>query len=57
MTQHVGNAKLYQLNRDDIVVKRPVKFLNSLNIRFAEHEIVQQKLQHETIKEYPILAF
>lgn len=44
MTRQVGNAKLYQINKDDIVVKRLVKFLNSLNIRFAEQEIVQQKM-------------
>lgn len=69
MTRQVGNAKLYQINRDDIVVKRLVKFLNSLNIRFAEQEIVQQKLQaeaeqeitqpklqHEKHKEEPICA-
>lgn len=56
MTRQVGNAKLYQINRDDIVVKRLVKFLNSLNIRFAETEIVQQNLQYQNIKEEPICA-
>ncbi len=43
MTRQVGNAKLYQINRDDIVVKRLVKFLNALNIRIAEHELVKQE--------------
>jgi DNA-binding transcriptional ArsR family regulator len=56
MTRQVGNAKLYQINRDDIVVKRLVKFLNSLNIRFAEKEIVKQNLQYQNIKEEPICA-
>lgn len=56
MTRQVGNAKLYQINKDDVVVKRLIKFLNSLNIRFAERELVQQKLQHRNIKEEPIFA-
>jgi DNA-binding transcriptional ArsR family regulator len=42
MTRQVGNAKLYQINQEDIVVKRLVKFLNALNIRIAEREIAKQ---------------
>ncbi|HLB71552.1 MAG: hypothetical protein OIN88_00165 [Candidatus Methanoperedens sp.] len=42
MTRQVGNAKLYQINRDDIAVKRLVKFLNTLNIRIAEIEAARQ---------------
>ncbi len=42
MTRQVGNAKLYQINQEDIVVKRLVKFLNTLNIRIAEHEVAKQ---------------
>lgn len=38
MVRRVGNAKLYQINKDDIVVKRLIKFLNELNIRLAEPE-------------------
>jgi DNA-binding transcriptional regulator YhcF (GntR family) len=56
MTRQVGNAKLYQINRDDVVVKSLVKFLNALNIRFAELEVVHQKLQHQNFKEEPIFA-
>ena len=44
MTRQVGNAKLYQMNKDDIVVKRLVKFLNGLNIRLAEKEAVKQEM-------------
>jgi DNA-binding PadR family transcriptional regulator len=51
MTRQVGNAKLYQINRDDVVVKRLVKFLNSLNIRLAEQEIIRQKPQHQKREE------
>ncbi len=42
MTRQVGNAKLYQINKEDIVVKRLVKFLNELNIRIAECEVAKQ---------------
>ena len=56
MTRQVGNAKLYQINRDDVVVKRLVKFLNSLNIRFAEKEVVQQNLQQQNRKEELMLV-
>ncbi|HEY9206102.1 MAG TPA: hypothetical protein VIO58_09285 [Candidatus Methanoperedens sp.] len=42
MTRQVGNAKLYQINKDDIVVKRLIKFLNKLNIRLAEQEASRQ---------------
>ncbi len=44
MTRQVGNAKLYQINKDDNVVKRLVKFLNELNIRIAEGEAAKQKI-------------
>lgn len=48
MTRQVGNAKLYQINRDDIVVKRLVKFLNELNLRLAEKAAANQGMQiHE----------
>ncbi len=42
MTRQVGNAKLYQINKDDIVVKRLIKFLNELNLRLAEREAAKQ---------------
>ncbi|NJD76314.1 MAG: hypothetical protein FIB08_04355 [Candidatus Methanoperedens sp.] len=42
MTWQVGNAKLYQINKDDIVVKRLIKFLNELNIRLVEREASRQ---------------
>ncbi|MDO9098570.1 MAG: helix-turn-helix domain-containing protein [Candidatus Methanoperedens sp.] len=42
MTRQVGNAKLYQINNEDIAVKRLVKFLNALNIRIAECEVAKQ---------------
>ncbi len=42
MTRQVGNAKLYQINKEDIVVKRLVKFLNVLNICIAEIEAAKQ---------------
>ena len=44
MARQVGNAKLYQINKDDIVVKRLVKFLNELNIRIAEREAAKQEM-------------
>ncbi len=44
MTRQVGNAKLYQINKDDNVVKRLVKFLNELNIRIAECEAAKQEM-------------
>ncbi|MCZ7381314.1 MAG: hypothetical protein O8C64_07060 [Candidatus Methanoperedens sp.] len=48
MTRQVGNAKLYQINKDDIVVKRLIKFLNELNLRLAEREAAKQGTQiHE----------
>ncbi len=42
MTRQVGNAKLYQINKDDTVVKKLIKFLNELNIRLAEQEASRQ---------------
>ncbi len=56
MTRQVGNAKLYQINRDDIVVKRLIKFLNSLNIRFAEQEVISQESQHQHLEEESVCA-
>lgn len=56
MTRQVGNAKLYQINRDDIVVKRLVKFLNALNIRFAEREAAKQELLHLNLKVEQVMA-
>jgi len=56
MTRQVGNAKLYQINRDDTVVKRLVLFLNALNIRLAEHEVVQQEFLHHSALEEPVFA-
>jgi hypothetical protein len=44
MTRQVGNAKLYQINKDDMVVKRLIKFLNELNLRLAEKEAVRQEM-------------
>ena len=44
MMRQVGNAKLYQINKDDAVVKRLIKFLNELNLRLAEREISRQEL-------------
>lgn len=44
MTSQVGNAKLYQINNDDNVVKTLVKFLNELNIRIAEREVAKQEV-------------
>jgi len=44
MTRQVGNAKLYQINKDDIAMKKLIKFLNEINIRIAEREMVKQKL-------------
>ncbi|MBU4373536.1 MAG: hypothetical protein KKD69_09270 [Euryarchaeota archaeon] len=41
----IGNAKLYQINKDDIVVKRLIKFLNELNLRLAEREAAKQGMQ------------
>ncbi len=42
MTRQVGNAKLYQINRDDIMVKKLIKFLNELNLRLAKQEVAKQ---------------
>jgi len=36
---------LYQINKDDAVVKRLIKFLNELNLRLAEREIPGRKSQ------------
>jgi DNA-binding transcriptional ArsR family regulator len=48
MTRQVGNAKLYQISKDDIVVKRLIKFLNELNLRLAEREATKQGIpNHE----------
>ncbi len=48
MMQQVGNAKLYQINKDDIVIKRLIKFLNELNLRLAEREAAKQEMHiHE----------
>ena len=46
MTRQVGNAKLYQINSDDEMVKKLVKFQNDLNIRLAEIEVVRQETEH-----------
>ena len=54
MTRQIGNAKLYQINKDDPVVKRLVKFFNALNVRFAEIEIVRQ--ENEVRKKEMVLA-
>ena len=44
MMRQVGNAKLYQINKDDAVEKRLIKFLNELNLRLAEREIARQEM-------------
>ncbi len=54
MTRQVGNAKLYQVNKDDIVVKKLVKFLNELNIRIAEREAAKQEMP--ALKKEMVLA-
>ena len=46
MTRQVGNAKLYQINSDDEMVKKLVKLMNSLNIRLAEIEVKRQEAEH-----------
>ncbi|MCX9013280.1 MAG: winged helix-turn-helix domain-containing protein [Candidatus Methanoperedens sp.] len=46
MTRQVGNAKLYQINSDDEMVKKLVKFQNALNIRLAEIEVARQETGH-----------
>ena len=46
MTRQVGNAKLYQINSDDEMVKKLVKFQNDLNIRLAEIEVKRQENEH-----------
>lgn len=50
MTRQVGNAKLYQIRKEDHVVKRLIKFLNELNIRLAEREAAKQGLPIHNIK-------
>ncbi len=42
MTRRAGNARLYQINKDDIVVRRLIKFLNELNLHMAEREARRQ---------------
>ena len=46
MTRQVGNAKLYQINSDNEMVKRLIKFQNALNIRLAEIEVAKQESEH-----------
>ena len=42
MTRQVGNAKLYRINKEDVMVKRLIKFQDELNVRLKEnHEIKQ----------------
>ncbi len=41
---------------DDIVIKKLVKFLNVLNIRFAEHETARQDVHHQHLKEESVFA-
>lgn len=47
MTRQVGNAKLYQINKEEILVKRLVRFLNTLNICIAEREAAFQELRKQ----------
>ena len=44
MTRQVGNAKLYQINSDNEMVKKLIKFQNALNIRLAEIEVAKQEI-------------
>ncbi|GFO96394.1 hypothetical protein ig2599ANME_0583 [groundwater metagenome] len=56
MTRQVGNAKLYQINKDDIVIKRLIKFLNELNLRLAEREAAKQGMhihEKEMVQGFP----
>ena len=46
MTRQVGNAKLYQINSDNEMVKKLIKFQNALNIRLAEIEVAKQESKH-----------
>ena len=50
MTRQIGNAKLYQINKDDSVVDRLVMLLNALNLRLAEREAFRQN-EKKIIKE------
>jgi len=43
MTRQVGNAKLYQINKNDEMVQKLVTFLNSLNVRACEIEATKQE--------------
>lgn len=43
MVRRVGNAKMYQIDKDSEVAKRLVAFLNAVNIRIAERAASEQK--------------
>lgn len=48
MTRQVGNAKLYKINKGDVMVKRLIKVLDELNVRIdvrpAERKPVKQEI-------------
>ncbi len=48
MTRQVGNAKLYKINKGDVMVKRLIKVLDELNVRIdvrpAERKPVKEEI-------------
>lgn len=54
MTRQVGNAKLYKINKGDVMVKRLIKLLDELNTRLDVRPAVRPPGRKPVKQEIPI---
>ncbi len=54
MTRQVGNAKLYKINKGDVMVKRLIKLLDELNTRLDVRPAVRPPVRKPVKQEIPV---
>ncbi len=54
MTRQVGNAKLYKINKGDVMVKRLIKLLDELNTRLDVRSAVRPPVRKPVKQEIPV---
>ncbi len=54
MTRQVGNAKLYKINKGDVMVKRLIKVLDELNVRLDVRPPVRPPVHKPVKQEIPV---
>ena len=54
MTRQVGNAKLYKINKGDVMIKRLIKVLDELNVRLDVRPPVRPAVRKPVKQEIPV---